>query len=333
MAYTKQFLAAFLLLVGCQMGTAQDELDEQVPYQGHTLLINPNQVWETADGDILMDCDWPTMMSMIRDLEERIAGETETDTVYGVYVSGAMFGSSLHMWHDCLVLRDSIEALQVAYDEVLATTPLTNSNIQVAVTSWAADATDATTTYGHISDWNTSAVTNMVELFQFKSAFNDDISEWDVSNVTNMTNMFHSAIAFDQDISEWDVSGVTDMSYMFYNATAFNQDIGDWDVSGVTNMSAMFYNATAFNQDIGGGWDVSNVTDMGSMFQSAAAFNQDIGDWDVSGVTVMGSMFRYAFAFNQDLSQWCVTDIDPEPSFFGNSSGTNPVWGTCPAVN
>ena len=41
-----------------------------------------------------MDCDWPTMMSMIRDLEERIAGETETDTVYGVYVSGAMVGTS-----------------------------------------------------------------------------------------------------------------------------------------------------------------------------------------------------------------------------------------------
>ena len=105
MAYTKQFLAAFFLLVGCQMVTAQDELDEQVPYQGDTLLINPNQVRETADGDILMDCDWPTMMSMIRDLEERIAGETETDTVYGVYVSGAMVGASLQMWHDCLVLR------------------------------------------------------------------------------------------------------------------------------------------------------------------------------------------------------------------------------------
>nr|AOE13989.1 hypothetical protein [uncultured bacterium] len=102
------------------MGTAQVELDEQVPYQGDTLLINPNQARETADGDVLMDCDWPTMMSMIRDLEDRIAGETETDTVYGVYVSGAVVGTSLRMWHDCLVLRDSIEALQVIYDEALA---------------------------------------------------------------------------------------------------------------------------------------------------------------------------------------------------------------------
>ena len=120
MFYTKQYFTAVFLLVGFQMGTAQVELDEQVPYQGDTLLINPNQARETADGDVLMDCDWPTMMSMIRDLEDRIAGETETDTVYGVYVSCAVVGTSLRMWHDCLVLRDSIEALQVIYDEALA---------------------------------------------------------------------------------------------------------------------------------------------------------------------------------------------------------------------
>ena len=140
MAYTKQFLAAFFLLVGCQMVTAQDELDEQVPYQGDALLINPNQVRETADGDILMDCDWPTMMSMIRDLEERIAGETETDTVYGVYVSGAMVGASLQMWHDCLVLRDSIEALQVTYDEALAPRVTVDAAVVLSDTSAALSA-------------------------------------------------------------------------------------------------------------------------------------------------------------------------------------------------
>ena len=120
---------------------AQDELDEQVPYQGDTLLISPNQVRETTDGDILMDCDWPTMMSMIRDLEERIAGETETDTVYGVYVSGAMVGASLNMWHDCIVLRDSIEALQVAYSDVLSPGVTTNAPSILSDTSAVLNAT------------------------------------------------------------------------------------------------------------------------------------------------------------------------------------------------
>ena len=118
---TQLFFAFFIFFGGFSAATlAQDELDEQVPYRGDTLLINPNQVRETADGDVLMDCDWPTMMSMIRDLEERIAFETETDTVYGLYVSGGMVGNTLNMWHDCLVLRDSIVSLQVTYDEALA---------------------------------------------------------------------------------------------------------------------------------------------------------------------------------------------------------------------
>ena len=77
---------------------------------------------------------------MIRDLEERIAGETETDTVYGVYVSGAMVGASLQMWHDCLVLRDSIEALQVTYDEALAPRVTVDAAVVLSDTSAALSA-------------------------------------------------------------------------------------------------------------------------------------------------------------------------------------------------
>ena len=36
----------------------------------------------------------------------------------------------------------------------------------------------------HISNWDTSLITDMSELFQFKRNFNDDISQWDTSNVT-----------------------------------------------------------------------------------------------------------------------------------------------------
>jgi len=140
MAYTKQFLAAFFLLVGCQMVTAQDELDEQVPYQGDTLLTNPNQFRVTSAGDGLMDCDWPAMMAMIRDLEERIAGETEADTTYGIYVSGDINGNDLNMWYDCLVLRDSIEALQVTYDEALATRVTVDAAVVLSDTSAALSA-------------------------------------------------------------------------------------------------------------------------------------------------------------------------------------------------
>jgi surface protein len=77
----------------------------------------------------------------------------------------------------------------------------TDADIKVAVRAWANPATRATAeiTYGHISDWETSQVTNMEKLICGNTnrggdakmqSFNDDISRWDTSNVTTMANMF-----------------------------------------------------------------------------------------------------------------------------------------------
>ena len=43
---------------------------------------------------------------------------------------------------------------------------LNNTNFQTAVDLWFANQADAISTYGHISDWNTSAVTEMSNAFQ-----------------------------------------------------------------------------------------------------------------------------------------------------------------------
>ena len=242
-----------------------------------------------------------------------------------------------------------------------AQTPITDANIQTAVDLWISDPSAATTTYGVISDWDVSQVTDMSELFRRKTNFNDDISNWDVSSVTNISKMFRNATSFNQNLNSWDVSNVTNMQQVFFDATSFNQDIGSWDVSNVTNMYSMFRGATSFNQDIGswdvsslttmsrmfydansfnqdiGAWDVSSVTNMDYMFEYAESFNQDIGDWDVSSVPNMRQMFSGATAFNQDISGWCVTNIVSEPSEFSRNSplsaSNKPVWGTCPTAS
>jgi surface protein len=116
------------------------------------------------------------------------------------------------------------------------------------------------------------------------------------SNVTNLSNMFNSASNFNQDISNWDVSKVTDMSYMFAGAKAFDQNIGGWDVSNVLDMKFMFVNAQNFDQNISD-WNVSKVTNMSFMFAATNNFNQPIGSWDVSSVTTMLAMFQYATSF------------------------------------
>ena len=55
-------------------------------------------------------------------------------------------------------------------------------NFQTAVDLWFENQADAISTYGHISDWNTSAVTQMANAFSDRTNFNEDISGWDVSN-------------------------------------------------------------------------------------------------------------------------------------------------------
>ena len=170
--------------------------------------------------------------------------------------------------------------------------PLNDTNFQTAVDMWFANEANATATYGHISDWNVTGVTNMEDAFKDKTAFDENISGWDVSNVTNMASMFKGATNFNQPIGDWNTSSATNMWNMFYQATSFDQAIGNWNTSQVTSMSRMFQGATAFNQDIGD-WNTTSVEWFQYMFNGATAFNQDIGNWKTSSGK-FANMFKNA---------------------------------------
>lgn len=122
-------------------------------------------------------------------------------------------------------------------------TPITNSTVfGTAVALWFSDEPSAIQKYGHIMNWDVSAVTSMNGAFRNQSTFNEDISGWDVSNVTHMGQMFTRAYAFNQDIGGWDVSSVTNMNHIFRGdtsqASSFNQDISGWTpASGCTNLN------------------------------------------------------------------------------------------------
>ena len=75
---------------------------------------------------------------------------------------------------------------------VPAPASLTNANFQTAVNLWCSDKATAFSSYGHIKDWNVTGVTNMLNAFNGKTTFDENITGWDVSNVTNIFGMFQS---------------------------------------------------------------------------------------------------------------------------------------------
>lgn len=112
-----------------------------------------------------------------------------------------------------------------------------DSDIHQAVKMWVDNKSFALKHYGSISNWNTSGITSMKELFKDMKFFNDDISRWDVSNVINMSYMFYGAASFNQDLRKWNVSKVRTMFSMFREAAAFNQDLSSWNVGQVIDIT------------------------------------------------------------------------------------------------
>ena len=67
----------------------------------------------------------------------------------------------------------------------------TKAGLKAAIQLWVSDRDAALRTYGPISGWDVSLVTDMSELFQGLTTFNEDVSRWNTSGVTDMSFMFY----------------------------------------------------------------------------------------------------------------------------------------------
>ena len=74
-------------------------------------------------------------------------------------------------------------------------------------------------------------------MFEDSSVFNQDISNWDTSNVTDMTQMFKNASKFNQQIKFQEVSNNSNTYYA-------------WNTLEVTKMNQMFKDANDFAGDM-----------------------------------------------------------------------------------
>ena len=81
----------------------------------------------------------------------------------------------------------------------------------------------------------------------------NDVSRVDTSGITNMNNLFYFKTSFNQDISSWNVSSVINMGWMFATASAFSQDLSDWDVDYRDDDRTAAVLHTDFSHGWGGG--------------------------------------------------------------------------------
>ena len=157
------------------------------------------------------------------------------------------------------------------------------------------------------SNWDTSTVTNMQEVFRNSLLFNGNLGGWVTSNTTTIRGMFMAAVAFNQPLSTWDVSGVDSMYEAFKDADGFNSSVAGWTFKSGVSLYAAFQNAEGFTGIGVDSWNTSNVSNTNRLFNSADSFNGDISDWDTSNFTDIQYMLNQCDDFRGSLAGWDIT--------------------------
>ena len=99
-----------------------------------------------------------------------------------------------------------------------------------------------------------------------------DMPDWDVSRVTDMTELFEDRTEFNQDISRWSTSSVTSFKETFRNASSFDQDLSRWGLSPGVDFTATFVGADAFAQPV---WTWPHASSTGAFFDAFADLSDE----------------------------------------------------------
>ena len=205
----------------------------------------------------------------------------------------------------------------------------TKASLETAVQMWVNDQATALSTYGPLSVWVVSSITDMGDLFSGLQTFNEDISSWDTSGVTSMYWMFEVCpprVPWPQDppctlrappppprppAPSPGVSPSMCLRVTRQDASAFNQPLS-LDTSRVTNMHYMFkvrppraiWPQSPLGPSVHTACTATTLHALPSLSpsvppstcvcvtrQGASAFNQPLS-FDTSSVTEMRGMFR-----------------------------------------
>lgn len=163
-----------------------------------------------------------------------------------------------------------------------------------------------------LSDFDTSQVTSMIEVFFQGEVESLNISNLDTSNVTNMTRMFNGCqYLTDIDLSSFDTSNVTDMTGMFGGCYGLKSlDVSRFDTSKVTNMNSMFascYNLTSLDVS---NFDTSKVERISNMFYNNGKLTDLYINFDVRLNTYFENIFGLCFSLKNVVGKFEGTKFD-----------------------
>jgi surface protein len=112
-----------------------------------------------------------------------------------------------------------------------------------------------------ITGWDVSSATDMSRMFantyfwEYSYHVNSQVglSDWDTSDVENMAEMFFGADGFDSDLGLWNTAYVVNMSQMFLHVTAFTgKGLDPWRVPKVADLTRAFTGSTSFRANLCG---------------------------------------------------------------------------------
>jgi len=171
----------------------------------------------------------------------------------------------------------------------------------------SAESCAAGDTAQFISDWDTSQVNDMHDLFKQKYSFDQDIGNWDTSLVENMYDMFLKAYEYNNagQPLNWDVSKVGNFVGAFNHARKFNQCLCNWTLMVGTCTRSMFKDAWEFDQDL-----------------SCWIWGKNTGTWGVNNGLAHSLDYcdQYVFASTSLSSHLCTATLIDSNSFTNNTA-------------
>lgn len=201
----------------------------------------------------------------------------------------------------------------------------------------------------NVSNWNTSKVQNMSNLFSSYGGKEinkvPDTSSWNTTSLTNCSSMFESygimnakfnvaPLVVPSSDSIWNLSKVTNFSSMFKSYG--NNRVEERDVSPVFQQSicSVIPNVSK--------WDTSSATDMSEMFYAYGGKNittvPDTSAWNTMSLTNCSSMFN-SYAENSktinqvpDTSKWNTTSLTNCSSMFEQFASNSTTISQAPLV-